>query len=148
MKYFLFGIIALINSTLINAQNIDTAYKVTKYEINGESYGEVVAESDICLSFYMDDENVLCFKNHWRNNESQSYGKVNSFKTLEIEEANMTYATTKCIFTWSFSNSYDDKKGSAEVIIERFFIGNIERFKACILVHETNDVLVLKGYIE
>ena len=121
---------------------------MTNYSINGVNYDNLVLAADVSLSFYMCDDNTLCFANLWRNNNSQSYGGVYSLKKREIPETSTTYAATEFKFTWQFFNTYDSKRGTAAVTITNIFIGNTVKFTAEIIVLDTNEVLVFKGYLE
>ncbi len=148
MKRLFLGVIALLTFIIANAQSTEVTYKVTNYEINGVNYDNLALSGDVALSFYMCDENTLCFAIHWRNINSQSYGVVYSLKQQEIPSTRTTYRGTEITFTWNFSNSYDNITGNAAVTITNFYIGNTVMFTAEIIVPETNKVLLLKGYLE
>ena len=148
MKRLIFGILAIMTFSFINAQSTDVTYKVTNYSINGVNYDNLALQGDVSLSFYMCDINTLCFTNHWRNNNSQSYGGVYSLKNRDIPETSDTYSAKEFKFTWNFYNTYDSKSGQAAVTITNIFIGNTVKFTAEIVVLDTNEVLVFKGYLE
>lgn len=148
MKNLILAIFAVFTFSLVQAQNTEVTYKVTNYEVNGVNYDNLALNADVSLSFYMCDDNTLCFTNHWRNNNSQSYGGVYSFKKRDIPETATTYGASEFKFTWNFFNTYDSKRGKAAVTITNIFIGNTIKFTAEIIVLDTNEVLVFKGYLE
>lgn len=148
LKHIFLGILVTLSVSFAKAQSTELTYKVTNYEIDGENYDNLAINRDVALSFYMCDDNTLCFTNQWRNNNSQSYGGVYSLKKREIAETKTTYAATEFKFTWKFFNTYDSKSGDAAVTITNIYIGNTVKFTAEIVVLETNSVLVLKGYLE
>lgn len=149
MKKYLLLIILIVTSIgFVNAQDIDVTYKVTNYEINGENLDNLALNADVSLSFYMCSNGSLCFTNHWRKNNTQSYGGVYSLKKREISETNTTYSATEFKFTWRFYNSYNSDRGSAAVTLTNIYIGNTVKFIAEIIVLETNEVLTFKGYLE
>lgn len=148
MKRLIFSILTILTIISAFGQSTDVTYKVTNYSINGVNYDNLALAGDVSLSFYMCDNNTLCFTNHWRNNNSQSYGGVYSLKTREIPETSTTYAAMEFKFTWQFFNTYDSKRGNAAVTITNIFIGNTVKFTAEIIVLDTNEVLVFKGYLE
>lgn len=148
MKRLIFGILAIMTFSFINAQSTDVTYKVTNYLINGVNYDNLALQADVSLSFYMCDNNTLCFTNNWRNNNSQSYGGVYSFNSRDIPETSDSYGSKEFKFTWNFFNTYDSKRGQAHVTISNIYIGNTVKFVAEIVVLDTNEVLTFKGYLE
>lgn len=148
MKRLIFSILTILTISSVFGQSTEITYKVTNYSINGENYDNLALAGDVSLSFYMCDDNTLCFTNHWRNNNSQTYGGVYSLKKRETPETSTTYATLEFKFTWQFFNTYDSKRGNAAVTITNIFIGNTVKFTAEIIVLDTNEVLVFKGYLE
>lgn len=148
MKKLIFSILTILTFSSVFGQSTVVTYKVTNYSINGENFDNLALNADVSLSFYMCDDNTLCFTNNWRNNNSQSYGGVYALKTKEIPETSTTYAATEIKFTWQFFNTYDSNRGNAAVTITNIFIGNTVKFTAEIIVLDTNEVLVFKGYLE
>lgn len=148
MKKLIFSILTILTVNSVFSQSTEVTYKVTNYSINGENFDNLALTGDVSLSFYMCDDNTLCFTNHWRNNNSQSYGGVYSLKKSETLETSKSYATSEYKFTWQFFNTYDSKRGNAAVTITNIYISNTVKFTAEIVVLATNDVLVFKGYLE
>lgn len=129
-------------------QDTHVTYKVTNYSVNGVNHDDAALQGDVSLSFYKCDSETLCFTNHWRNNNSQSYGAVYAFQTKEFPETEEQYMSVDFKFTWHFFNTYDDVSGQAVVTISNIYIGNTVKFVAEVVVLDTNEVLSLKGYLE
>lgn len=148
MKRLILSFLALITVNLIYGQEKNLNFKVTNYEINGINYDVIALNNDVALSFYMCNDSTLCFANHWRNNNSQSYGGVYALKKRKIAETETTYEADELKFTWHFFNTYDSTRGDAAVTFTTIKIGNTVKFVAEILVLDTNEVLLFKGYLE
>ena len=148
MKKILLSILALLTISLANGQNAVVTYKVTNYELNGANYDDLAMEGDVAVSFYMCDDETLCFANQWRNSDSQSYGGVYALKKTNIPETSTTYEAEEFKFTWKFLNTYDNDRGEAAVTFIIIFIGNTVKFRAEILVLKNNEIIVLEGYME
>jgi hypothetical protein len=148
MKRIFLSILALLTINLANGQDEVVTYKVTNYELNGVNYDDLALSSDVAVSFYMCNDETLCFANQWRNNDSQSYGGVYALKKTNIPETSTTYEADEFKFTWKFLNTYDNVAGEAAVTFTIVYIVSTVKFKAEILVLKTNDFLVLEGYME
>ena len=148
MKRSILALSLIISFQLASSQSSTVTYKVTNYTINGVNYDNLALENDVALTFYICDNNSLCFANHWRNADSQSYGGVYSLKSKDIEKTETTYAIREIKFTWKFYNTYDSERGEAAVSITNIYIGSTVKFTAEIIVLDTNEVLEFKGYLE
>lgn len=133
---------------LAECQENSATYKVTNYTLNGVNYDDLALENDVSLTFYTCENNSLCFANHWRKKESQSYGGVFAIKTKDYPETENSYARKELKFTWKYFNTYDSKRGEAAVTITNIYIGSTIKFVAEIIVLDTNEVIELKGYLE
>lgn len=148
MKRILITIFAALLISSAFSQETNIIYKVTNYSINGENFDDLALESDVALAFYECDSGVICFTNMWRNDNTQSYGSVHALQRRETPETSTEFATIEYKFTWNFVNSYDDITGKAAVTVTNIFIGNTVKFTAEIVVLDTNEVLLFKGYLE
>lgn len=148
MKRLILSILALLALNLIYGQEKNLNFKVTNYEINGVNHDYIALNNDVALSFYMCNDSTLCFANHWRKSNSQSYGGVYAVKKRKIAETETTYEADELKFTWHFFNTYDSTRGEAAVTFKTIKIGNTVKFVAEILVLDTNEVLLFKGYLE
>lgn len=148
MKKILLILIVALFSQWSKSQETSLTYKVTNFSINGVNYDHLALENDVALSFYYCDSNTLCFANHWRNSNSQSYGGVYSLITKESPETDTNYEIKEIRFTWQFVNTYDSDRGEAIVTIKNIYIGSIVKFIAEIVVLNTNEIIEMKGYLE
>ena len=148
MKRFYLVFLGVLIFSFSYGQDSHVTYKVTNYSLNGVNYDDVALQGDISLSFYKCDSETICFSNHWRNSDSQSYGAVYALQTKEFPETEEQYRILDFKFTWHFFNSYDDVSGQAVVTISNIYIGNTIKFVAEIVVLDTNEVISLKGYLE
>lgn len=148
MKRLILSFLVLITVNLIYGQEKNLNFKVTNYEINGVNHDDIALNNNVALTFYMCNDSTLCFANHWRNSNSQSYGGVYALKKMKIAETETAYEADELKFTWHFFNTYDSARGDAAVTFTTIKIGNTVKFVAEILVLDTNEVLLLKGYLE
>jgi len=79
--------------------------------------------------------------------KSESYGAIYNIEKTDIPETDKDYQKQKVTFKWSFSNTYDKEKGTADVTL---VISNKPMGKAfeMTILTEKLDLLVYKGYIE
>lgn len=123
-------------------------FKVTNYSIDGQNFDQIALDGNLSLSFYYCDDGQLCFTNHFRNPDSQSYGGVYGLKKKHFDETNERFETVEFQFTWKFFNTYDSDRGEAAVTMYYIFIGNSIKMVAEILVLKTNELLTFEGYFE
>lgn len=139
----------LLVSTILFAQEKDeVTFKVTNYTVNGVNYDQLADEADIALVFYKCKNSSICFANMFRNQDSQSYGGTYGIKESNFIETNDEYAAKQFQFTWNFVNTYDDNSGKASVTLTEIYIGKTIKMTAEIVVLETNEILLFKGYLE
>ena len=105
-------------------------------------------EKDIALVFYECAEGEYCFANQFRAGDSQSYGRVFGFTKRFVEETDTKHAFEEMQFTWDFQNSYDNATGKAKVTLNEIYVGSTVKMTAEIVVLETNEILIFKGYLE
>lgn len=150
MKRFYLLVLGVVVFNVLPAQNLDEtmSYKVTNFVIDGEVYDQAALENDVALTFYYSKDGELCFSNHWRKANTQSYGPVYSLKTTEFPETDKEYAMTQFKFTWYYFNTYDNDSGEAVVTIQNIHIGSSIKFVAEIIPLDTNEVLSMRGYLE
>jgi hypothetical protein len=141
-------LITVFSGIKMFGQDLDITFKVTNYSIDGVSLDEEALQGDIALHFYACSDESICFSNHWRNSNSQSYGKVYALKKSDFPETESEHRYSVLKFTWDFENSYDDVSGQAAVTLTTIYIGNTIKFTAEILVLDTNSLLSMKGYVE
>lgn len=114
---------------------------------NGVDITQSIIEQQAYLAFYLLEDKSLCFANVWVKNNSNSFGRIFDKNYHKSVESDKEYESHIMSFRWSYENSYNTKKGTAncELIIIHKPVG-----KAFILtiIPENLDVLLYKGYIE
>ena len=114
---------------------------------NGIDISQHIIEQQAYLAFYLLEDKSLCLANVWAKNNSSSFGRIFDKKYHKLVESKTEYESHLMSFKWSYQNSYNTKKGTAncELIITHKPIG-----KAFILtiIPENLDVFIYKGYIE
>jgi hypothetical protein len=84
--------------------------------------------------------------NFWEKNDSQSYGEMYSVEQESYEATDESYAADVFTFQWRYINSYDDKKGTANVKLVKVYKPQGVYFIMTI-IPEYLDILVYKGYM-
>jgi hypothetical protein len=117
---------------------------------NGKDITEYILDQQAYLAFYTvddTDKENLCMANVWAKNNSNSYGRVFDKNYHKSEATSSEFEIHIMSFKWSYQNTYDDKRGTAnvELLIIHKPIG-----KAFIItiIPENLDVLQYKGYID
>lgn len=90
---------------------------------------------------------TLYMANFWNKNNTQSYGMIYALEEEHIEASDENYEADLFHFQWSYSNTYDTKKGTAKVALLKVYKPQGVYFKMTI-IPENLDVLVYKGYLE
>jgi hypothetical protein len=148
MKKLLIVTIIFLSSGKLFSQIKDFSFKITNYEINGVNYDEDAINGDLALTFYKCDNEDYCMSNFFRKTNSQSYGSIHSLKTTHYDETEKMHEIDEYQFTWKFFNTYDSNRGEAAVTLTYIYIGNTVKMTAEIVVLETNEILIFKGYLE
>jgi hypothetical protein len=138
----------LVGTILFAQEKEEVTYKVTNYSVDGINYDRLADEANIALVFYKCKNSSICFANIFRNQDSQSYGGTYGMKETNFIETNDNYGAKQFQFTWTFENSYDDISGKASVTLTEIYIGKTIKMTAEIVVLETNQILLFKGYLE
>lgn len=150
MKALTLFILLLIGMNTISAQDqkVFARFIITDAKLNGSDVSEVYLKNKAYLAFYKtnDDDNVY-LSNIWPKSGTQSFGRIFDFVGKQEEETDKQYRYERYTFRWSYINDYDDKKGTAKVVIEKVFKPAGVAF-SCQIVPENLDVIELNGYME
>ena len=109
----------------------------TEFYLNAEAY----------LVFYFDIDSVPCMANVMPNKGTQSFGKLFAHTHKGENETNEGYPADYFSYKWSYENDYDNKKGTADVILIKTYKPQGVIF-TCTIITENLDVLVYKGYLQ
>lgn len=138
------------NSTYsgVGSELVGTTFKVTNAKYNGVDRGSEPLTNDCAMHFYVNNDGEFSFSNHWRVQDSQSYGVIYGMKKTDTQETENSYASTEYKFTWNYFNTYDDKTGSAMITFTIIYIDDVIKFTCKMLVLDTNDIYEYKGFLE
>lgn len=131
----------------IGEQKIISKLIISDATENGVDIAQRIIGQHAYLAFYLLEDKSLCLANVWVKNNSSSFGRIFDKKYHKSVESDKEYQSHIMSFRWSYENSYNSKKGTAncELIIIHKSGG-----KAFILtiIPENLNVLVYKGYID
>ncbi|RAR71489.1 hypothetical protein [Flavobacterium aciduliphilum] len=153
MKNFktIITIILCVCYTVINAQSKEEDQKaIAIFEIkdardNGSDFTPNVLEENAYLVLYKsNDGEEIMLSNYWEKSKSQSFGRIYSITKEGKPDTETEYKYDLYNFQWSYSNSYDDKKGTAKIKLFVVYKPQGTYFEFTILP-ENLDVLVYKG---
>lgn len=86
--------------------------------INDVDYTEDFTNNKNKLYFYkIIDSNQICFSNHFDVDNTQSYGRIYNVVREHLDETDDTYEKDIYKFKWSYTNTYDDVKGTADILL-------------------------------
>lgn len=156
MKYYI-TILLITCATFfskLQAQQKDSSQEtLVKFQIsdgtfNGADITPTLLEQNAYLVIYRTiGSKTLYMANFWNKNNTQSYGIIYSMEEEHIEASDENYEADLFHFQWSYSNTYDNKKGTAKVALLKVYKPQGVYFKMTI-IPENLDVLVYKGYLE
>ena len=155
MKYFMLLLLILnnnFNSKLQaqeteNQQKTIAKFQITDGTVNGEDVTPTLINENAYLVIYsIVETNDLCMANFWQTSKSQSFGSIYAIEEKNIDESDENYKADFINFQWSYTNTYDSKKGTAKVELMKIYKPQGVYFEMTI-VPENLDVLVYKGFM-
>ena len=156
MKNFktIFTIIFCVCYTIINAQSKDkeqeafATFYIKDARDNGSDVTPNALEENAYLVLYKsNDEQEIMLSNYWEKSNSQSFGRIYSITKEGKPETASEYRYDLYNFQWSYSNSYDDKKGTAKIRLYLVYKPQGTYFEFTVLP-ENLDIIVYKGTME
>jgi len=89
---------------------IDKAY------LNRKDCTKFYMQSNSYLVFYLDNKDSLCLANVVPKMNSESFGRVYlEKKQTRLNQSFESYPADRFYFKWTFENSYDSTKGTADI---------------------------------
>lgn len=146
-------LISTVYSTINAQEKNETGEAFATFEIkdardNGEDITPEANEDNAKLVLYKSsDGNEIMLSNYWGNSNSQSFGRIYSITLESFPETEKELKHDLYEFQWSYSNSYDDKKGTAKIKLFVIYKPQGIYFE-CTILPENLDVLVYKGRME
>ncbi len=144
--FFLF----LIISSLTYCQESDVLAKfiITDATSNGTNITQQILKEKAFIVFYHNqDDKELAMANVWPKSNTQSYGRTYGMTHKELKNSISDYKKDIFNFNWAYSNSYDEKKGTAKVELQKIYKPQGVAFVITI-IPEDLDILIYKGYLE
>lgn len=139
--------------TLVSAGTYGQEQKtVAKFIVNDARFNKVdrtdyYLNEGAYLVFYLDKDSIPCMANVLPKLGSQSFGQLISHNNKHVEESENKYPADYFYYKWSYLNSYDNKKGTADVILVKIYKPVGVAFE-CKIIPENLDVLDFKGYMD
>jgi hypothetical protein len=146
-----FAILICVFYSTINAQEKKASQKAfATFEINdardnGDDITPEAFEDKAQLVLYKsNDGKEILLSNYWEKSNSQSYGRIYSIEKEEFPETEKELKHGLYQFQWSYTNTYDDKEGTAKI---RLFVVYKPQgiYFECTILPENLDELVYKG---
>lgn len=99
-----------INQEIIGSFHIQNGMK------DGMNIQQNLLDQKAKIIFYRDSETgELMMCNYWTKDNTQSFGKISSIHKEVMEATSNNYPYEEYLFEWNFQNTYDEKKGTAQV---------------------------------
>lgn len=143
-------LICVLYSTLNAQDKKDEQRDIATFAINdardnGSDITPQALEENASLVLYkLGDSSEILLSNFWEKSKSQSFGRIYSIVKEEFPETETEFKAELYHFQWSYTNTYDDKKGTAKIKLFVVYKPNGTYFEITILP-ENLDVLVYKG---
>lgn len=148
-KTFTLFFAACLFSVAANAQKLerltddDFVLSIIQVTIDGKDCTEVFLENEAFLALYERD-GKLYFANCWQKAGTQSYGSITILEHKENNDAEYPTETTSLL--WRYANTYDDKTGTANILMRLTYRPISVAFELSILT-ESAELLIFKGYV-
>ena len=134
--------------TVKGQQTIIAKFIISDVTFNGVDYTPTYLDQGGYLTFYTSDNDGLIYMaNVWPKNGSQSYGPMYSNKTTSYNETYETYKADIFNFKWHYINTYNTKKGTADVQLTKIYKPQGVAFILKMII-ENLDIDIYKGYME
>lgn len=123
-------------------------FTITDAKNNGVDVTPTLLKAGAYTVFYTSgNDGLIYMANVWPNNNSQSFGPMYGVQSDKIEETHENYEADFFYFNWGYTNSYDDKTGTAKVQVIKIYKPQGVAFTVKI-IPEDLDVIVYKGYMD
>ena len=121
---------------------------ITDARKNNEDITEWALNNGNKIVFYIPEEfpGEVYMANYLTVAETQSWGRTYDMSKEHYDETDTSYETDVYTFKWSYQNSYDTKKGTAQVSLTKVFKpqGVVVSIQ---MITESLDILDYKGYL-
>ena len=136
------------NKSYAQEITIEAKFIVQDGRINKVDVSELLIKENAYLAVYtikgVEGAHFACVR---PESNTQSYGNIFNLVEETSEATDKNYKIETYKFKWSYVNSYDTKKGTANVILTKITKDVGIAFE-CKVIPENLDVAVYKGYME
>ena len=153
LKIVLTIIICVLYSSINAQEKSESQEAFATFEINdardnGDDITPEALEENAKLVLYKStNEKEIMLSNYWGKSNSQSFGRIYSITKEENAATETEYGYALYNFQWSYSNSYDNKKGTAKIRLFVIYKPQGIYFE-CTVLPENLDELIYKGRME
>lgn len=118
--------------------NVIAKFVIQKATVNGKDYSEHYVTNEACLVVYTEkDSKEIFFANYLPLSKSISTGTMINPELSSKAATSTSYKTQTSKFKWSFSNSYDNIKGIADVHLLKIYTNEGTSFSCTISSKDT-----------
>lgn len=143
-----FGLLSVYSQEKESNQEVFAKFHITDWIKNGVDMTPSISDQEAILVLYENTKSKeYMMSNYWSKSKSQSFGPIYSLDTKHYEATNENYEYDSLSFQWHYTNTYDDKKGTAKVELLKVYKPQGVYFKMTI-IPENLDVLIYRGYME
>jgi hypothetical protein len=122
---------------------------ITDARRNDQDITEWALNNGAKIVFYVpeDSPGEVFMSNYMSVANTQSWGRTYEMNKEHFDETETSFETDVFTFKWSYQNSYDTKKGTAQVSLTKIFKpqGVVVSIQ---MITESLDILEYKGYLE
>ena len=122
---------------------------ITDARRNDQDITEWALSNGAKIVFYIPEEfpGEVYMANYMSVANTQSWGRTYEMNKEHFDETETTFETDVFTFKWSYQNSYDTKKGTAQVSLTKIFKpqGVVVSIR---MITESLDVLDYKGFLK
>lgn len=141
--------LTMLFMTLIQSSFGQAEFIITDARNNDEDITEWALSNGAKIIFYRPEEfpNEVFMSNYMSEANTQSWGRTYDMSKEHFDETETSFETDVFTFKWSYQNSYDTKKGTAQVSLTKIFKpqGVVVSIR---MITESLDVLDYKGLFE
>lgn len=141
-----FIVISFLTFGQPNKQKTLSTFIISDAILNGTDNTETYLFEEAYTVFYTEGSN-LCMANVWNKSKTQSYGRLYATKHKKLKASYESYEADIYFFKWRYINSYDSKKGTADIEFIKIYKPQGVTFKITI-IPENLDMMVFRGYME
>lgn len=130
-------------------EQVDLArFIITDAKFNGEDITPMAVKNKAYTVFYTyKGKEDVYMANFFSEADSQSFGLLYDSNLEMFDETDEEYKTDVLTSSWSYTNDYDDKKGTAKIKLIKIYKPQGIIFELTIIA-ENLDLIVYKGYME